>query len=123
MTLVGWLWLASPFVVRTVIPHDRRLLAQVAAHHTACLIIGWTGGVMMLLGVTLVPEPLGGVMFWVGTPLAGLAVWLCRDGGDGGGPDEPDVPPVDWDQLERSFWAHVRRGGRAPRRPRTPSAR
>jgi hypothetical protein len=123
VALVGWLWLGSPFVVITVISHDRRLLAQVAAHHTGCLVLGWTGVVMMLLGVLVMPEPLGSVMFWIGTPLAGLAVWLRRGGGDGGGGDEPDVPPVDWDEFERSFWGHVRRGGRSPRRPRTPSAR
>ena len=123
MALVGWLWLGSPFVVITVISYDPRLLAQVAAHHTECMIIGWTGVATMLLGVTLVPEPLASVMFWVGTPMAGLAVWLRRDGGDGGGGDEPDLPPVDWDEFERSFWVHVRRGRRSPRRPRTPTAR
>jgi hypothetical protein len=121
---MGWLWLGSPFVVITVISHDRRLLAQVATHHTRCLILGWTGVVVMLLGVTLVPDPLGAAMFWIGTPLAGLAVWLRRgDDDDGGGGEDPDVPPVDWDEFERSFWAHVRRRARAPRRPRTPSVR
>lgn len=123
MTLVGWLWLASPFVVISVISHDPRLLAQVAAHYTECMVIGWTGVAMMLLGVTVVPGPLGLLMFWIGTPLAGLAVWLRRDGDDGDGREDPDVPPVDWDEFERSFRAHVRRRGRTPRRPRVPSAR
>ena len=123
MTLLGWLWLASPFAVIGVISHDRRLLAQVAAHHTGCMAAGWSGVAMMVLGVTVVPDPLGTAMFWVGTPRAGLAVWLRRDDGGGGGDDEPDVPPVDWDEFERSFWAHVRRRGGTPRRPRTPSAR
>jgi hypothetical protein len=123
VVLVGWLWLGSPFVVIAVISHDRRLLRQVALHHTGCLTAGWTGVAMMCLGVALVPDPLGTAMFWVGTPLAGLAVWLRRDGRGGGGGDEPDVPPIDWDEFERSFWAHVRRRGPGPRRPRTPTAR
>jgi hypothetical protein len=123
VTLLGWLWLGSPFVVIVLISQDRRLLALVAAHHTACVAAGWTGVVMMCLGVALVPAPLGNVMFWLGTPMAGLAVWLRRDDDGGGGEEDPDVPPVDWDEFERSFWAHVRRRGRPPRRPRTPSAR
>ena len=123
MTLVGWLWLASPFVLITVISHDHSLLARVAAHHTECMVIGWSGVAMMLLGVMVVPDPLGPVMFWIGTPLAGLAVWLRRDGDDGGGGEDPDVPPVDWDEFERSFRAHVRRRGRTPHRPRAPSLR
>ncbi len=120
---MGWLWLGSPFVVIAVIAHDRRLLRQVAVHNTECLAAGWTGLAMMCLGVALMPGVLGTLMFWVGTPLAGLAVWLRRDGGGGGGGDDPDVPPIDWDEFERSFWADVRRRGRVPRRPRTPSAR
>jgi hypothetical protein len=124
VALVGWLWLVSPFVVIAVVSHDRRLLRQVALHHTACLTAGWTGVVMMCLSVALMPDLLGTVMFWVGTPMAGLAVWLRRDNDDGGGGGgDPDVPPIDWDEFERSFWAHVRRRGRPPRRPRTPSAR
>lgn len=124
MALLGWLWLGSPFVVIAVISRDRRLLAQVAAHHGGCMAVGWTGVVMMCLGVTLMPAPLGAAMFWLGTPLAGLAVFLRRDDDDGddGGGEDPDVPPVNWDEFERSFRAHVRRG-RPPRRPRTPSAR
>lgn len=121
---MGWLWLASPFVVIGVISHDHRLLAQVASHHSACMAIGWTGVAMMLLGVMVIADPIGTAMFWVGTPLSGLAVWLRRGDDDGGGgDDDPDVPPVDWGEFERSFWAYVRRGGRAPRRPRTPAPR
>ncbi len=116
------MWLASPFVVIAVISHDRRLLRQIALHHTGCLMAGWTGVAMMCLGVALLPGLLGTLMYWVGTPLAGLAVWLRRDDGGGGGGGEPDVPPIDWDEFERSFWAHVRRG-RTPRRPRTPTSR
>lgn len=123
MALLGWLWLGSPFVVIAVISHDRRLLGHVAAHQTGCLAAGWTGVVMMCLGVAVLPSLIGEVMFWVGTPLAGLAVWLRRDGGDDGGGDDPDVPPIDWGEFERSFWAHVRRRDRGPRRPRTPSPR
>jgi hypothetical protein len=124
VALVGWLWLVSPFVVIALISHDRRLLHQVTVHHSGCLIAGWSGVVMMCLGAALMPELLGTLMFWLGTPMAGLAVWLRRDdGGGGGGGDEPDVPPIDWDEFERSFWAHVRRRGRAPRGPRTPSVR
>jgi hypothetical protein len=123
VALLGWLWLGSPFVVIAVISHDRRLLGLVAAHHTACVAAGWTGVVMMCLGVTLMPAPLGSAMFWLGTPMAGLAVWLRRD--DDGGDDGrgPDGPPVDWDELERSFRPPGRRRDRSPRRPRTPSAR
>ena len=124
VALMGWLWLGSPFVVIAVIAHDQRLLRQVAVHHTGCLTAGWTGVAMMCLGVALMPSMLGTLMFWVGTPLAGLAVWLRRDdGGGGGGGEDPDVPPIDWDEFERSFWADVRRRGPGPRRPRTPSAR
>jgi len=124
VALLGWLWLGSPFVVIAVISHDRRLLGLLATHHTGCLAAGWAGVVMMCLGVVLMPSLLGTVMFWIGTPLAGLAVWLRRDDGDdGGGGGDPDVPPIDWGEFERSFWAHVRRRSGGPRRPRTPSAR
>jgi len=123
VAVVGWLWLGSPFVVIALISHDRRLLRQVTVHHSGCLTAGWTGVVMMCLGVALMPGLLGMVMFWVGTPMAGLAVWLRRDdGGGGGGDDDPDVPPIDWDEFERSFWAHVRRRG-GPRPPRAPLTR
>lgn len=124
VALMGWLWLVSPFVVIGLISHDRRLLRQITIHHSLCLAAGWTGVAMMCLGVALMPSLLGTLMFWVGTPMAGLAVWLRPDdGGGGGGGDDPDIPPINWDEFERSFWAHVRRGARAPRRPRTPSAR
>jgi hypothetical protein len=77
---------------------------------------------MMFLGVALMPAPLGAAMFWVGTPLAGLAVWWRRDEGDDEGGDGPDVPPIDWDEFQRSFWSYTRRHGPGSR-PRTPSAR
>jgi hypothetical protein len=124
VALVGWLWLGSPFVVIAAISHDPRLLRQVAVHHTGCLTAGWIGVVMMCVGVATMPSLLGSLMFWLGTPLAGLAVWLRRDSDDDeGGGGEPDVPPIDWDDFERSFWSHVRRRGGPPTRPRTPSAR
>jgi hypothetical protein len=123
VALLGWLWLGSPFVVIALISHDQRLLGLIAAHQTRCLAAGWTGVAMMCLGVALMPTALGATMFWVGTPLAGLAVWRRRDEGDGPGGDDPDVPPVDWDEFERSFWAHVRRRGPMSRRPRSPSTR
>ena len=122
MALYGWLWLASPFVVIAVISHDRRLLELVALHHGRCLAIGWTGAASMLLGATVIPGALGAVMFVLGTPLAGLVVWLRGDDGDDRGDEWPDVPPFDWDRFERSFWAYVRRGGTPPRKPKTPSA-
>jgi hypothetical protein len=122
MVVLGWVWLVSPFAVIAVISHDQRLLALVALHHGRCLAIGWTGVTLMLLGATIVPGAIGSVMFCLGTPLAGLAVWLRRDGWDDGGTDEPDVPPFDWGDFERAFWAHVRRGGSRPPRPRTRSA-
>jgi hypothetical protein len=113
MALVGWLWLASPFVVIGLISHDPELLALVSEHHKRCRAIGWSGAAVMLLGVMLVPGPIGTIMFLIGTPAAGLAVWMRRDdGGDGGNPP-PDVPPIDWGEFERSFWAHVRGRGRS----------
>jgi hypothetical protein len=122
MALLGWLWLASPFVVIALISHDPELLALVCAHHGRCQVLGWTGAAIMLLGVALVPGPVGSVMFVIGTPLVGLAVWARGDDGDDGGERPPDVPPIDWGEFERSFWAYVRgRGGRSGR-PRTPSA-
>lgn len=121
MALLGWLWLISPFVVIGVISHDRELRELVSLHHRRCLIVGWAGVAFMLLGVMVVPGALGSVMFVVGTPLAGLIVWLRPDDEDGGDED-PDLPPIDWDDFERSFWAHVRRRGSRPRKPRSPSA-
>jgi hypothetical protein len=122
VVLLGWLWLVSPFAVIALISHDQRLLRLVALHHRRCLAAGWTGVIVMLLGATVVPGPVGSVMFCLGTPLAGLAVWLRRDGGDDGGEDGPDALPPDWDDFERAFWAYVRRRGSPPRRPRAPSA-
>lgn len=123
MTLLGWLWLASPFVLIAVITQDQRLRELVAQHYERCRAAGWAGAAMMMLGTMVVPGPLGRLMFWIGTPLVGLVVWLRPDEGDDGGEEGPDVPPVDWGEFERSFWAHVRRRGRPPQRPRTPSAR
>ena len=123
MALLGWLWLVSPFAVIAMISGDPDLLRLVALHHRRCQVIGWAGVAMMVLGTTLVPGWVGRLMFVIGTPLGGLAVWACGGGGDEGGDDEPDVPPIDWDAFERSFWSHVRRRGRPPRRPRAPSAR
>jgi hypothetical protein len=120
MPLLGWLWLASPFALIGLISHDPHLLALVSKHHRRCQVIGWSGAAIMLLGVMLVSGAAGDLMFIIGTPLVGLAVWACGDDGDGGEPS--DVPPIDWDDFERSFWAHVRRRGGPPRRPRAPSA-
>lgn len=125
MALLGWAWLASPFAVIGLISHDRRLLALVAANLDRCRAAGWTGVAMMVLGVTVVHGTPGKALFWVGTPLIGLIVWLRGDDGDDGGQHDPDdVPPVDWEGFERSFWAYVARRGRGPSgRPRVPSAR
>jgi hypothetical protein len=122
VAVLGWLWLASPFAVIAMIWHDQRLLRLVALHHGRCLAAGWTGVVLMLLGATIVPGAVGSVMFCLGTPLAGLAVWLRRDDGDDGGEEGPGLSPVDWDDFERAFWAYVRRRGSRPRGPRAPSA-
>jgi hypothetical protein len=121
MALLGWLWLASPFAVIALISHDPELLALVGAHHRRCQAAGWTGAAIMVLGVTLVPGPVGSIMFVIGAPLCGLVVWARGDDDDDGGEPPPDVPPILWDQFERSFWAYVRGGGRSGR-PRTPSA-
>jgi len=118
----GWLWLASPFVVIAIIWHSRALLELVALHHRRCLAVGCAGAVSMLLGATVIPGAAGMAMFYLGTPLAGLVVWLRGDDGDDHDDAGPDVPPFDWDGFERSFWAHVRRGGTPPRKPRSPSA-
>jgi hypothetical protein len=122
VALFAWVWLVSPFVVIAVVSHDPRLLSLVAAHHARVRAAGWAGVGMMFLGVALVPAAIGTIMYWFGTPLAGLVVWLRRDDGGHGGDEDPEVPPADWDEFERSFWAYARRGGRTPRRPRTPSA-
>lgn len=120
MGLMGWLWLISPFVVIALIAHDRELQGWVATHYDGARLAGWAGVVMMFLGAALAPDVFGTLMYIVGTPLVGLIVWLRDEGDEGGGGGDGDVPPPDWDAFERSFWAHVRRGGR-PRLPRTPS--
>ncbi len=119
MGWLGWVWLGSPFVVIALIAHDRSMQAWVALHYDACRVTGWAGAVMMFLGVALAPALLGTLMFIVGTPLVGLVVWL-RDDRDDGGDRHPDEPPPDWNEFERSFRAHVRRG-RLPRPPRARS--
>ncbi len=119
MGLLGWVWLGSPFVVIALIAHDHSMQAWIASHYDACRVTGWVGAVMMFLGVALAPAVLGILMFVVGTPLVGLVVWL-RDDRDDRGEGDSDEPPIDWDEFERSFWAHVRRG-RLPRLPRAPS--
>lgn len=119
---LGWLWLLSPFAVIALISHDAVVRNWVAAHYDGCRVAGWVGVVTMFAGAALGSALLGTLMFVFGTPLVGLVVWLRDDGGDEGGwgdPD-PDVPPIDWDEFERSFWGHVRRG-RLPRAPRTPT--
>jgi hypothetical protein len=121
MALLGWLWLATPFTLIGVISHDPRLLGLVSKHHKRCRRVGWAGAATMLLGVMLVPGPIGASMFVIGTPVTGLIVWARGDDGDDGGDDPPDVPPIDWDQFERSFRAYARR--RRPRRPRAPVGR
>jgi hypothetical protein len=122
MALLGWLWLASPFAVIALISHDPELLALVSAHHGRCRVAGWTGAAIMLIGVAVVPGALGSIMYVIGTPVVGLAVWTRGDGGDGGCEPPSDVPPIDWGEFERSFWAYVRGRSGRPRRPPTPSA-
>jgi hypothetical protein len=121
MTVMGWLWLGSPFVLIALISRDDGLRRLVAANYARCWAAGWSGVLMMCVGAALIPSVGGAVMFTVGTPLVGLAVWLQEDGGDGGGGEEPDVPPPDWDEFERAFWVHVRRRGCLPRPPRAPA--
>lgn len=121
MTVLGWLWLVSPFVLIALVSRDPQLQRLVSSHYTRCRAAGCIGAAMMVLGAALAPAMLGKIMFVLGAPLTGLVVFLRRDEGDDGGEDEPDVPPVDWDEFERSFWTHVR--GHSPRRPRAPSAR
>jgi hypothetical protein len=123
MALLGWLWLASPFVVIVLINRDQQLQRMVVSQYARCRAVGLAGAALMVVGSALVPTTFGKIMFVFGTPLTGLVVFRCRDDGGGGdeGEGDPDVPPVDWDEFERSFRAHVR--GRPPRRPRAPSAR
>jgi hypothetical protein len=118
MALLGWLWLVSPFVLIAVIAHDRELQTAVAERLPQVRAVGAAGALMMFLGAMVVPGAVGATMYALGTPLVGLLVFLRRDERDEGGEDGPDEPPPDWDEFERSFWAHVRRR----RRPRSPSA-
>jgi hypothetical protein len=117
VVLLEWLWLVSPFVVIGLIAQDARLQALVAEHYERCRAIGCAGAAAMLLGVVLVPGPVGVLMFVIGTPAVGLAVWRR---GDDGGDGPPDVAPIDWDEFERLFWAHIRRN-RPRGRPRIPA--
>lgn len=123
MTLLGWLWLGSPFVVIAVVLHHPDLQRTVADNLPQCRAAGCVGAVMMFLGAGVVPGAFGAAMFALGTPLVGLIAFLRRDDGDDGGEEAPDQPPVDWDEFEQSFWTHVRRGRQPPRRPRSPAAR
>ena len=119
MSLVGWLWLLSPFVLIGLISHDPNMRGLISAYSRRCHVIGWCGAIAMLLGAALVPGTFGTMLFGIGTPLVGLIVWTPRDDGGGGGEESPD-DPAGWDDFERAFWAHVRRGRRPPSRPRAP---
>lgn len=121
MALLGWLWLATPFMLISVISHDARLLALVAKHNRRCRRVGWAGAATMLLGVMLVPGPVGALMFVLGTPVTGLVVWARGDDDDDGDDGPPDVPPIDWDEWERSLGPDAGRG-HSPGRPRAPAA-
>jgi hypothetical protein len=116
---MAWLWLVSPFVLIALIARDPVLRAGVAQHHRRCQVAGWSGAVAMCLGVAVVPGLLGTLLFLVGTPLCGLAVWL-RGEDDDDDDDGGDPPPIDWGEFEGAFWGYVRSRGR---RPRTPTAR
>ena len=115
MSVLGWLWLLSPFVLIGVISHDSNMRGLISAYPARCQAIGVCGAVAMIFGATLVPGMAGSMLFGVGTPLVGLLVWTPGDDGGGGGGDDEDPPPG-WDDFERSFWVHVRRS----RRPRVP---
>jgi hypothetical protein len=119
---LGWLWLLSPFVVIALVAHDAELRKWVTTHYDGCRVAGWMGVAMMFAGAGLASALIGTLMFVFGTPLVGLIAFLRPDGEDegGGGNGDPHVPPIDWDEFERSFWGHVRRG-RLPRLPRTPT--
>jgi hypothetical protein len=122
MALVSLLWLLTPFVVIAVVSADEQLRGHVAENPRRCRITGGTGVVMMCVGAVLAPGLAGTLLYLVGTPLVGFIVWTRRDDGDDGGDEGPDVPPIDWDDFERSFWAQVRNSSRGPRHPRAPSA-
>ena len=100
------LWLPEVDRVEVVAVDDRR--------HTHA---GVTGARPPPL-VIVVPGLLGTFLFILGTPLAGLAVWLRGDEDDGDD-DGDDPPPVDWGEFEGAFWTYVR----SRRRPRTPAGR
>ena len=123
MELLGWLWLVSPFVLIAVISHDGVLQRGVAKNLGQARAAGCAGALMMFLGGVLVPGALGATMFVLGTPLVGLLAFIRRDDRDDGGEEDPDPPPLDWDEFERSFRGYVSRGRRSPQRPRSPSQR
>ena len=77
----------------------------------------------MFLGVALLPDELGSMLFGIGTPLTGLLVWTRRDDGDDGGDEEPQDLPPDWGEFERSFRAYERGRNRPPGRPQVPAQR
>ena len=123
MSLLPWVWLATPFVLIAVISHDSNMRDLISVHHRRCRMIGWAGVAAMILGATVVGSAFGMLLFGFGTPLTGLAVWTPRDDHGDGGDRDPDAPlPEGWDDFERAFWAHVR-GGLPPRRPRAPAPR
>jgi hypothetical protein len=121
MELLGWLWLISPFVLIAVIAHDRELQRFVADNLVQARVAGCLGALVMYLGAMVVPGAIGAAMYAFGTPVVGLLAFRLDDRDDGG-EDAADEPPPDWDEFERSFWAHVRGRQRPSRRPRSPSA-
>jgi hypothetical protein len=114
---LGWLWLASPFALIAVISRDAQMRELVAVHSKRCRAIGWAGVVAMFLGVALLPDEPGSMLFGVGTPLSGLVVWTHRDERDDLGDAEPQDLPPDWGEFERSFRAYADRRERPPSRP------
>jgi hypothetical protein len=120
---LGWLWLASPFVLIAVISRDPNMRELVAAHTGRCRAVGSAGVAAMFLGVALLPDELGSMLFGIGTPLTGLLVWTRRDDGDDGGEERPPDLPPDWGDFERSFWDYVSGAHRAASRPRARTPR
>lgn len=123
MSLLGWLWLATPFILIGVISHDRNMRELIAEHRWRCHAIGWAGVAAMYIGVAVLPGAAGTMLYGIGAPLSGLIVWTSRDGRDDGGEKHPDGIPPDWDDFERSFRDYVMRRSRGPRRPRAPASR
>ena len=119
MSVLGWLWLASPFVLIAVISHDSNMRELISTYPKLCQAIGCGGAIAMLLGAALVPGMFGSMLFGLGTPLVGLLVWTPRDD-DGGGGEDGEQPPAEWDDFEGAFWAYVRRNRRPPSRPHAP---